>query len=151
MMDHPGGRIIRIEALGSSRHADVEVREPVACPRCAAGKGCGAGLWADGRGRLLRASIGPGVEVEVGDCVRIELAPRDLLVAAWFVYGLPLAAAVAGAALAHFAGLGDAAAALAAFLGLVAGALHARRRLGAAGCLRRFTPVIVARTTPTTG
>ncbi len=149
-MDHPGGRIIRIEDIGGAQHAEVEVSAAFACPRCAAGKGCGAGLWAAGQSRLLRASVGPGVDVEVGDSVCIELAPRDLLLAAWLVYGLPLATAVAGAALAYAAGSGDAAAALAAVAGLAAGVLHARRRVGTDACLRRFTPRIVAKR-PVTG
>lgn len=145
-MASPGGRIIRIEELDGMRLADVEVADGLACPRCAAGKGCGAGLSArDGR-RSVTARVDPGLQVNVGDAVRIELEPRDLLLAAWLVYGLPLVAAVLAATLAYLAGLGDAPAALAALAGLVAGVVYSRSRLGKGTCLRRFTPRIVANT-----
>ncbi len=144
-MDHPGGRIIRIEEHSGAKYAEVEVSEGLACPRCASGKGCGAGMPGADRPRQLRANVAAGVDVQVGDSVSIELAPRDLLVAAWLVYGLPMVAAVLGAVLAYIAGLGEAAAVVTALTGLVAGALYSRRRLGHDDCLRRFTPTIVAK------
>ncbi len=149
-MEDPSGRVVRIVESAGIRLAEVEVSDGFACPRCAAGKGCGAGLSADSEARAVRASVDAGMDVEVGDSVRIELAPRDLLHAAWLVYGLPMVAAVLSSALAFAAGFGDAAAALAAVAGLAAGGLYSRRRLATDACLRRFTPRIVAKT-PVTG
>ena len=70
----------------------------------------------------------------------IELAPGNVLRAALLVYGLPLAGAAAGAALAYAMALGDGGAAATALGGLVAGAVVGRHRLTDDSCIARFTP-----------
>ena len=112
-----------------------------ACARCAAGKGCGAGLSLT-RNRRVEARVPPGAEIHAGDTVELTLAPNNVLRAAGIVYGLPLAAAASGAALAYLVGYGDPAAALAAVAGLAVGLVLAKRRLR--GCLKDFTPEVVA-------
>lgn len=144
-MDSPRGLVIQLESSGPAVLAEVEVDAASSCARCAAGKGCGAGLLAGSKRRRVRALVADGVEIREGDEVRIELAPRNLLRASWLVYGVPLTAAVLTAALAYLLDFGDAAAALVAIAGLVVGLLIAHRRLRAAGCLRDFTPTIVGR------
>lgn len=144
-MDSPGGRVLTIHNESSPRHAEVEVLSAPRCARCASGKGCGAGLGdGDAKPRRIDALIPAGYEVEVGDEVRIELAPDSLLGAAFVVYGSPLAGAVTGAGIAFLTGAGDPGAALMALTGLVVGMLLGRARLRRDQCLRRFTPTIVA-------
>lgn len=126
--------------------AVVRVEAAVTCPRCAAGKGCGAGLFgSDSGARQVEASIRPGVEIAVSDEVEIALAPDSLLRAALIVYGLPMLGAVVGAAAAFAMSLGDAAAAMAAIVGLACGLALGRWRLGKAACLREFLPMVEGR------
>ena len=80
-----------------------------------------------------------------GDNVEIALTPNNLLRAALTVYGLPMLGAVAGAGLAYVMSLGDAAAAIAAILGLIGGLLVGRWRLRNTACLESFVPSIVKR------
>ena len=132
--------------------AVVNVDAAAACPRCAAGKGCGAGLFAGGADkRRVEASIPPGVELAANDVVEITLAPENLLRAALIVYGLPMLGAALGAALAYAFTLGDAAAATAAVAGLAAGLLLGRWRLSQASCLRRFLPIVERRVSAGSG
>jgi positive regulator of sigma E activity len=77
--------------------------------------------------------------------VQIELAPRNVLHAAWVVYGGPLAGALAGAGIAFVADLTDLGSLLVIAAGLLAGGYLSRRRLRRSDCLRRFTPVITQR------
>lgn len=115
------------------------------CARCAAGRGCGAGIGGpDGRPRRVNALIPAKYELEVGDDVRIELAPDRVLAAAFIAYGIPLAGGVVGAAAGYLAGLGDAGAAISALAGLAVGAYLGRARLRQDRSLRRLTPTIVA-------
>ncbi|MBT8091537.1 MAG: SoxR reducing system RseC family protein [Gammaproteobacteria bacterium] len=144
-MENPRGRVIQIETSRSSLLAEVEVNDAPSCARCAAGKGCGAGLLAGNKRRRVQALVANGVEIRTGDEVRIELAPRNLLRASWLVYGLPLTGAVTVAGGAYLLQLGDFAAAFAAIVGLAAGMLVARYRLRETDCLREFTPTIVER------
>lgn len=90
----------------------------------------------------MEALIPDGLDVKEGDVVLIELAPRHVLRAAVIVYGLPLAGAAIGAAVAYTAGLGDAGAAALAILGLLTGLYAGRRRLERQTCLAEFTPVV---------
>ncbi len=127
-------------------HAIVTVEAAAVCPRCAAGKGCGAGLLgANGGERQVEASIRPGVSVATNDIVEIALAPASLLRAALIVYGLPMLGAGIGAAIAYTMSLGDAAAALLAVAGLACGLLLGRWRLSKAACLRRYLPMVERR------
>ncbi len=145
-METPEGRILSVRTSDSPPHAVVEVSASVNCARCAAGKGCGAGiLGTDETSRRVDALIADGLDLSEGDRVLIELAPRNLLRAALIVYGLPLLGAVAGAATAWLSGTGDLGAALAALAGIGVGILAGRLRLQRTGCLRTFTPTITAR------
>lgn len=123
--------------------ATVSVAAAVACPRCAAGKGCGAGIFAAGNlQRELEASVPVGLKIAVNDVVEITLAPDNLLRAALLVYGLPLSGAILAAAGAYAFDLGDVGAAMTALLGLGSGLALGRWRLQRPGCLRQFVPSI---------
>lgn len=143
-MEQPRGRVISIAGSDPDRRALVEVDPAAACPRCAAGRGCGAGLGRRAIGaRRVEATLPPGAEVTPGDVVSIELQPRNVLTAATIVYGWPLAGAATGAGIAYLAAYGDAAAAAAALAGLAVGGVFVRHRLGEARCLSEFTPRVV--------
>jgi sigma-E factor negative regulatory protein RseC len=145
-MDLPEGRILSIDTAARPPRAVVEVTSAVQCARCAAGRGCGAGIVAaTGRRHRVDAVVAGHLTVRAGDRVTIELAPDNLLRAATIVYGLPLAGAMAGAAGAYFAGLDEAAAAFAVLAGIATGAVAGRLRLQRAACLRRFVPTVTAR------
>lgn len=140
-MTNPQGIIVSV----SAGRAVVSVEGGAVCPRCAEGRGCGAGLYGQSRGgRLVDARIPGGLQVDVGDTVRLVIAPRDLLGASLLAYGLPLAGLLLGALAA--AGMasapGDAVAVALAGLGLGAGLVLGRWRLRRAGCVRRFEPVV---------
>ena len=142
-MDNPQGRVLSLTQGDHGVRAIVAVQDAPVCPRCAAGKGCGAGIFTTGIAeRQVEAAVPPGLRPQVDDRVEILLAPENLLRAAFVVYGLPMIGAIAGAALAYAASLGDAAAALLALLGLGSGLGASRWRLRRADCLRRFTPRI---------
>jgi len=145
-MDDPQGRIIAFVSGNDVVRAVVEVDASEACPRCAAGRGCGAGIFTGRqKTRRMEALIAAGLDVNEGDTVRIELEPRNVLRAAAIVYGLPLCGAAVAAAIAYLAGLGDAAAAVLAIVGLFAGLVAGRRRLNRRACLAQFTPTVSSR------
>lgn len=145
-MDAPEGRILSIDANAEPMQAVVEVTAALGCPRCAAGKGCGAGLLlGDNAPRRVEAVVAGNLDLKAGDRVRLELTANNVLRAAAFVYGLPLVGALGAAALAWWWGAGDASAALAALAGAVAGALAGFLRLRRADCLRQFTPTVISR------
>jgi len=145
-MDNPHGRIISVKHSEPTPYALVEVDATVHCARCAAGKGCGAGLLGATTGsRRVEALVGAGLAVSEGDEVRIELEPSNLLRASLIVYGTPLVAAIGAAAIAYWADLGDLYAALAALSGVIAGLSIAQFRLRKSDCLRQFTPTVIER------
>jgi sigma-E factor negative regulatory protein RseC len=145
-MDNPKGRVVSLVDRADGMRALVSVDVVAACPRCAAGKGCGAGLFADGaRERRVEAIIPAGLDVAADDDVEITLAPDNLLQAAFIVYGLPMLGAIVAAAIAYALSLSDAAAAAAALLGLATGLVLGRWRLRQTECLRRFVPAIARR------
>jgi sigma-E factor negative regulatory protein RseC len=145
-MDIPRGRILSIQDGAVPRHAVVEVAAPLRCGRCAAGKGCGAGLiGGSDASRRVDALVAADLDLRVGDEVQLELSPDRLLQAAWLAYGLPLAGATAGAAFAWSAGAGDPGAAATALGGAALGIVLARQRLRRSGCLQSLTPTITAR------
>jgi sigma-E factor negative regulatory protein RseC len=125
--------------------ATLMVAAPIACHRCAAGKGCGAGLLGTNeKPRRLETSIPAGMTLAVGDRVRLTVAPRHLLRAAILAYGLPLISMLAFVAIAW--GFGAADSDLLAFgfavTGLLAGLLLSRRLLAAEAACEQFVPVI---------
>ena len=132
-------------ADGARAIVDIEI--VASCPRCASGKGCGAGIFTanTGSAQPVEASVRSGLDLSEGDVVEISLAPDNLLHAAIIVYGLPMVGAIIGAVLAYGFSFGDAAAALAALTGLGAGLIVSRWRLRQRSCLRRFVPVVERR------
>ncbi len=85
----------------SGRDAVVRV-EGVACPRCAAGNGCGAAIFAQSRGTTtLTARVADSLQVAPGDRVELSVADRSLLRAACYVYGAPLLGLLLASALVH--------------------------------------------------
>jgi sigma-E factor negative regulatory protein RseC len=145
-MTDPQGTIVEIIRDRRGVHALVDVEAAAVCSRCAAGRGCGAGVFPARQGtRRLDVTLPEDRHFTAGDIVSIELAPGKVLRAALIVYGLPLAGGAAGAALAYALALGDAGAAASAICGLLAGALGGRRRLRNDACLARFTPTVTRR------
>ena len=148
-MNNPQGTVVSIIRDSGGARAVVEVEAEAVCARCASGRGCGAGVLSGRKGnRRLELAVGPELNLAEGDVVGIELAPGNVLRAALIVYGLPLAGAIGGAALAYANALGDGGAAVMAIGGLVGGALISRFRLGNDSCLARFTPSISRRVAP---
>lgn len=142
-IDNPKGRVLSLVDSADGVRAIVTVEVASVCPRCATGKGCGAGIFTAGSGsREVEASVRSGLDVAVDDIVEISLAPENLLQAAVIVYGLPMLGAVIAAALAYALNLGDAGAAIAALLGLGAGLVTGRWRLRQTSCMQQFVPTV---------
>ena len=127
----------------TGQRAVVAVADMPVCARCAAGRGCGAGLFAAGtsQGRI-EAVIAPGLDARIDDEVELLMKPDNLLRAAYLVYGVPMFGAVAGAGTAYWLSLSDAGAALMAIAGLAGGLLFSRWRVRQSDCARQFTPRI---------
>lgn len=140
-MESPVGKIVSID--GSK--ATVAVERKAACPRCASGKGCGAGLLSGStRPAVLTVSVPPQHRLRAGDEVRLTLEPSHLLRATMLVYGLPLM----GMVLMLLVGwsimrpLSDPAAIAFAVAGLAAGLIAGRWQLNRRDCLKHFVPRI---------
>lgn len=143
-MESPVGRIVSI----SDGRAIVSVDAAAVCARCAAGKGCGAGLLTgSNRTRLIEVNLSPGLEVDTGDEVVLSLAPSHLLRAAVFAYGLPLGGIVIALGTAWILNqtLDDHAAIVLATGGLIMGASLGRHWLKKDACLRNLVPTISER------
>jgi sigma-E factor negative regulatory protein RseC len=124
-------RALEDSPLGT--RALVDVAGGTDCPRCAEGRGCGAGLLGRRRDRCIEVPVPPGARLVAGQDVNVYLDGPSLLGAAAVVYGLPLAGAVLASVLAGYAGLADGGTALTALAGLAAGLCVARYRLGRPG------------------
>ena len=145
-MDNPTGIIQALITDARGTRAIVDVDVSTACPRCAAGKGCGAGLLVgSSRLRQVEASFSASLDLAEGDNVEIALSPNNLLKAALMVYGLPMLGAIVAAGFAYVMALGDAAAASAAIVGLLSGLVVSRWRLQHAACLGNFVPRVAKR------
>jgi len=131
--------------------ATITISSPLACRRCAAGKGCGAALTLSGeRSRQIDVDVPPGLRLQAGDPVRLAISPRHLATAAILAYGLPLAAMLvflAGSAVAG-AELGDGQSVLVALVGLACGFAVSRRLLAGAAVCRKFIPVFDGQPVP---
>ena len=147
-MNDPQGTIVAITRTAAGVRAIVDVEAGAVCARCASGRGCGAGVLSGRARSRLEVLVDADLELSEGDVVGIELPSRDVLGAALSVYGLPLAGAMFGAALAHLATLGDGGSAAMAIGGLFLGVIISRRRLRDASCLARFTPTVSRRVGP---
>jgi len=141
-MNEAQGRVVDVIRDGDGPRVIVDVEAGFVCPRCAAGRGCGAGLL-DGRqgARRVTARIAAGAEPAPGDTVCLRLDAHGLLQAALIAYGLPLTGAALAAAGAYLLGFGDVGAAVLAIGGLACGLALGRRQLRRSGCAARFTPV----------
>ena len=140
-MDSPVGRIVSV----APGRATVSVDTSQVCARCAAGKGCGAGLLTGAKqSRLIEVSVAPGLNLKPGDEVKLSLAPSNLLRAAMLAYGLPLGGVVLALGVAWFinAAMDDAVAVVLAISGLLAGSLIGRRLLNQDGCLKNLVPTV---------
>jgi sigma-E factor negative regulatory protein RseC len=128
----------------------VSVEPSAVCARCAAGRGCGAGLIGQRRKpAIIEAKLSKGLTLEAGDRVRLEFMPAELVRAAWLAYGLPLAGLIAAMLVATRLAPGNELAAIAgAVLGLVAGARYGRRSLKQNDCLSRCVPIVSERISP---
>ena len=143
-METPTGTIVSITDRVGGARAVIEVDVAAVCPRCAAGRGCGAGILGAARGiRRVEVAIDPGSRLSEGDEVQLTLTPDSILRASVIVYGVPLLGAVIGAAVAYGFSLGDLGAATAALGGLGAGLMFSRQRLNRSECLREFMPTVV--------
>lgn len=111
------------------------------CPRCEAGQGCGAGIFA-GQGGDVSVTVGlpPEATVHVGDRVNLTLQPGGLLRAAFTAYGLPLAGLVLAAGIARAMDSAEVESVVWGLCGLVGGVLLARRRRDR--CLSSLQPRI---------
>jgi sigma-E factor negative regulatory protein RseC len=141
-VDYPRGQILSIH----QGYAIVSVAPGAACARCAAGKGCGAGLTAAAdRRREIKVPLADGSLLNTGDQVALAIPPADLLRGAVYAYGLPLAGMVLALAIAWLlqGTLTDPVAVLVAAAGLAAAWTGSRLSLQRRQCLLRFQPGIV--------
>jgi len=123
-----------------------------ACERCAAGQGCGGGLFARLAGtrrhevlaRVAVAGLSPGDEVILG------LPESGLLTGAFAVYAVPLAGLLLGAALAAavFGAASDAAVLASSLAGFAAALLWLARFTRRVARDPRFEPCVVERAGP---
>ncbi len=143
-LDAPQATVERLSADSAT------VRVPrMACPRCAAGHGCGAGIFA-GRGGdvTLTVPIEPGTTVHVGERVSLSLTEGSLLRATVLAYGLPLGGLLLSAGAAVLGARSEAESIVWALAGTLAGFLLARRRLRQAHCLSSLQPRLGAALSP---
>ncbi len=62
-----GGKVIAVVRDRDGARATVSVDAAAICPRCAAGKGCGAGIFGASKSvRRIEVSLAPGLEVSEG-------------------------------------------------------------------------------------
>lgn len=142
-MDNPTGTVVGILHGAGGRRVTVDLDSVPVCPRCAEGRGCGAGFLAGtGQSRQLETSVDSGVPLVNGDRVELDLAPGRLLAAAVHAYGAPLLGAILAAAVAHGINLGDVASAAASLAGIALGTLASRLSLRRPSRLTRFEPRI---------
>jgi sigma-E factor negative regulatory protein RseC len=132
----------------SGQLATVSVDTAAVCPRCAAGKGCGAGLFgASSASRSIDIELPPADDIRPGDRVTLSILPKRLLHASMLVYGLPLAGVLILLLLGFLfmRPLTDAVAVSLAMAGLLGGFLLGRSLLGRESCLRQFVPAVTGR------
>lgn len=142
-METPRGTVVSLVTRGRDRVATIDVDVAAVCARCAAGKGCGAGLLTgSGPRRRIEAIAGEELRLQPGDTVEVSLEPRSILHAAFVAYGAPLVGALAAAAIAYGLSFGDVEAAAASLIGIATGMFASRLYLGRRACLERFEPSV---------
>jgi sigma-E factor negative regulatory protein RseC len=134
----------RISVLDQAT-ATVVIESPLACRRCAEGKGCGAGIFQAGdRAREIRVTIPAGMQAREGDSIELAIGPEFLLRAALLAYGLPLASMLIFLSLAWMlsGNPGDGPGIALATIGLVVGIIAGRRILNRASICEQFIPIV---------
>ena len=129
----------------AGNEALVEVTDRNVCPRCAAGKGCGAGIFGVERDPVsLTIRIDDGVRISAGDQVRLSLAPAELVWASVYAYGAPLAGLLLAAGFAFLLvdPLSDLLAVLVSIGGLLGGGVAGRMLARRNACVSRISPSI---------
>ena len=129
----------------AGNQALVEVTDRNVCPRCAAGNGCGAGIFGGDKGPVsLTVRVDDGVRISTGDQVRLSLAPANLVRASFYAYGAPLAGLLLAAGLAYWLvdPLSDLLAVLVSISGLLGGAIAGRKLAYRNECVSRISPSI---------
>lgn len=117
-------RVLRVEA----GIAWVSCESQAGCARCAAGQGCGGGIFSKLlRGRLEELPVPTDLALAPGDFVLIGLAQSAVQNASLLLYGLPLAGVILGALGGWLLGASDPATFLGLAAGFAAGLLLARR------------------------
>lgn len=109
----------------------VQCESQAGCARCAAGEGCGGGLFARLlRGRLqeLPVALAGSDVVHAGDGVLIGLSTSAVQRASFLMYGLPLLALILGSLAGDFALGNDAAALLGGVIAAAGAFAYARHR-----------------------
>jgi sigma-E factor negative regulatory protein RseC len=135
------GKILSI----TGENVTVGLSAAPACPRCAAGKGCGAGLFGNrSAATVFVVDLPQPSTLQPGDAIVLTLDGTRLLHASLLVYGLPLAGALLATCLGwlFFQPLTDVAGVILAVAGLAAGLLVSHRYLLRNACLRQFVPTI---------
>jgi sigma-E factor negative regulatory protein RseC len=143
-VDFPRAQVLAIH----QDYAIVSVDTGATCARCAAGKGCGAGLRSVAeRHREIKVPLAAGLQLKAGDEVALAMPAADLLRGAVYAYGLPLAGMVLALAIARLllGPLPDPVAVLVAGAGLAAAWTGSRLSLRRPRCFVRFQPEIVSR------
>ena len=139
-------RVLRVNGTTVWVHCESQA----GCARCAAGEGCGGGLFSKLlRGRLQELPLAlPAAlagAVAAGDWVLVGLSTRAVQAASTLLYGLPLAMLLAGAIAGDLLWPGDAAAFAGAVLGLGTGLLIARRLGNRLEHRQALSPVLLRR------
>lgn len=140
-MSNPVATVISI----AGGQAIVEVADRSVCPRCAAGKGCGAGIFGSTQEAIsLTVNVADNLKIEAGDRVTLSLAAAGLVQAALFAYGAPLLGLLLAAGLAYLlvVPLTDSIAAVISAFGLLAGAIAGRILAQRSGCVNQLSPSI---------
>ncbi|MCB1844245.1 MAG: SoxR reducing system RseC family protein [Halioglobus sp.] len=140
-MNTPVAKVIAVDG----EQLTLVVDAPIACARCATGKGCGAGLLGQSSAsRQFELRRPAGMPLRAGDSVVLSMHPERLLQATLLVYGLPLTAMLVAPLLASafFGPMADWKLTAASLAGLVLAALAGRRLLAEDRCIDRLVPTI---------
>jgi sigma-E factor negative regulatory protein RseC len=130
----------------SGQTAIVNVANVAVCPRCAAGKGCGAGLFgASSDAATVSVKLPDAGTYREGETIQLAIPAARLLHASLLAYGLPLAGALLFILLGRFVlqPMSDGAGIALAVAGLLVGFFAGRRQLQNDSCARRFQPVVL--------
>lgn len=134
----------KIAAL-HGRTATVAVKSASVCHRCAAGKGCGAGIFQSAdKPRYMQIELPDGMSVRSGDIIDLRIGARYLLRAALLAYGLPLITMLVTLLMLQLSGFGtrDVVGIVASGAGLLGGLVIGRAFLRRDSICDQFIPTI---------